>query len=206
MTFYRFCQIVLPIVFKIWLRWEIIGEENIPRKGAAVIAANHISAIDPPAIGSSSSRKMHFMAKAELFRKKWFAAIIRRMGAFPVRRGGADRQAVKTALNLLKSGEIVAVFPEGTRSKTGKLGAANSGAFMFAARTHCDIIPCCIYGSDLKRHSGWPKVIITFGKPLPYDKEAGTSKENLEKISLMWRESMLELQKAVEEKYGNNRS
>lgn len=203
MSFYGFCHVTFPWLFKLWLRWEVFGTENIPATGPVVIAANHLSLLDPPVLGAAAPRPVHFMAKAELFKPAWFGFIIRKLGVFPVKRGGADREAIKTGLAYLKNNEVLAVFPEGTRSKTGDLGRAGGGAFMMAVKMKATIIPAYIYGTDLKRHPGWPKVRVIFGKPLPYDENGGIARENLEELGARWREEVLVLRKAVALQNGN---
>ncbi len=203
MSFYGFCHVIFPWLFKLWLRWEVFGTENIPATGPVVIAANHLSLLDPPVLGAAAPRPVHFMAKAELFKPAWFGFIIRKLGVFPVKRGGADREAIKTGLAYLKNNEVLAVFPEGTRSKTGDLGRAGGGAFMMAVKRKATIIPAYIYGTDLKRHPGWPKVRVIFGKPLPYDENGGIARENLEELGAGWREEVLVLRKAVALQNGN---
>lgn len=206
MSFYGFCHVTFSWLFKLWLRWEIFGRENIPVEGPVVIAANHLSLLDPPVLGAAATRPVHFMAKEELFYPAWFGAIIRRLGVFPVKRGGADREAIKTGLAYLKNQEVLAVFPEGTRSRTGDLGRAGGGAFMMAVKTGAAIIPAYIYGTDLQRHPGWPRVRIIFGKPMEYDKNSGTARETLEELGARWREEVLVLRKAVALKNGNHYS
>ena len=191
---YKFCWYLFNIIFKFWLRWDIYGLENIPVTGPVVLASNHLSLLDPPVVGTAANRKVNFMAKAELFEPPVFGPVIRRMGAFPVHRGAADRQAMKTAIGLLQKGEIVGVFPEGTRSKTGALGRAGEGAFMMAAWTKAAIVPVLITGTDFKRHPGWPKVQVIFGKPLAYATEAKPNKENLAVITNLWVTAMHELE------------
>ena len=204
MSLYGFCEFFFPIIFKIWLRWEVYGRDNIPSEGPVVIAANHLSLLDPPILGAAATRKVHFMAKSELFKPAWFGALIRKLGAFPVRRGAMDRDAIKTGLTILKENKVLAVFPEGTRSKTGELGRAGGGAFMMAVKQKAQIVPACIYGSDLKRHPGWPKVRIIFGKPMEYDPAMGIGRESLDAIGAQWREKILELRKAVALEDGNH--
>ncbi len=191
---YTFCWYLFNIIFKFWLRWDICGLENIPATGPVVLASNHLSLLDPPVVGTAANRKVNFMAKSELFEPPIFGPAIRRMGAFPVHRGAADRQAIKTAIGLLQKGEIVGVFPEGTRSKTGDLGRVGEGAFMMAAWTRAAIVPVLITGTDFKRHPGWPKVQIAFGKPLAYNTTAKPSKENLAVITRTWVQAMHELE------------
>lgn len=206
MSLYDFCHITFPWLFSLWLRWEVFGRENIPADGPVVIACNHLSLLDPPVLGAAATRQVHFMAKSELFRPSWFGAIIRKLGAFPVRRGAMDRDAIKTGLTILKEKKVLAVFPEGTRSKTGELGRAGGGAFMMAVKMKAKIVPAYIYGTDLKRHPGWPKVRVIFGKPMEYDPAMGTGRESLDEIGTRWREEVLTLKKAVTLEDGNYRS
>ncbi|MBO6264680.1 MAG: 1-acyl-sn-glycerol-3-phosphate acyltransferase [Acidaminococcaceae bacterium] len=205
MSLYGFCEIIFPWIFKIWLRWEVFGRENIPAEGPVVIAANHLSLLDPPVLGAAATRKVHFMAKSELFKPVWFGALIRKLGAFPVRRGAMDRDAIKTGLTILKENKVLAVFPEGTRSKTGELGRAGGGAFMMAVKCKAKIVPAYIYGTDLKRHPGWPKVRVIFGKPMEYDPDMGTGRESLDELGASWKEEVLKLRKAVAIEDGNHR-
>jgi len=205
MSLYGFCEIIFPWIFKIWLRWELFGRENIPADGPVVIAANHLSLLDPPVLGAAATRKVHFMAKSELFKPAWFGALIRKLGAFPVRRGAMDRDAIKTGLTILKENKVLAVFPEGTRSKTGELGRAGGGAFMMAVKCKAKIVPAYIYGTDLKRHPGWPKVRVIFGKPMEYDPDMGTGRESLDELGASWKEEVLKLRKAVAIEDGNHR-
>ena len=205
MSLYGFCEIIFPWIFKIWLRWEVSGRENIPEDGPVVIAANHLSLLDPPVLGAAATRKVHFMAKSELFKPAWFGALIRKLGAFPVRRGAMDRDAIKKGLTILKENKVLAVFPEGTRSKTGELGRAGGGAFMMAVKRKAKIVPAYIYGTDLKRHPGWPKVRVIFGKPMEYDPDMGTGRESLDELGASWKEEVLKLRKAVAIEDGNHR-
>ena len=194
--FYVFCRFILSLIFKIGLRLEVQGEENIPADGPVVVAPNHISLLDPPVTGVAASRQIYFMAKEELFQYPVFNQTIRALGAFPVRRGKVDLQAIKYSLKLLKSGKVVSVFPEGHISKTGERQKPRSGAFMIAASTGAAIVPALIQGTDLKRHSGWPKARITFGKPLTYEKDLPATKENLALIEAKWSRAMEELSNA----------
>ena len=117
---YTVVKNLLKILFRIFLRLRIEGAENIPKDGPLVIACNHLSLLDPPVLGTAATRKVHFMAKEELF-VPVLGDIYRLLGAFPVRRGGADRAAIKHGIDILESNQVLAIFPEGTRSKTGEL-------------------------------------------------------------------------------------
>ena len=176
---YTVVKYLLKMLFQIFLRLRIEGEENIPKDGPLVIACNHLSLLDPPVLGTAATRKVHFMAKEELFMPV-LGDIYRLLGAFPVRRGGADRAAIKHGIDILESNKVLAIFPEGTRSKTGELGKAQPGALMMASKTKATIVPACIIGTDYKRHGRiWPKVTVRFGKPMPFPEGAAVNKEFL---------------------------
>ena len=179
---YFFVKSIFHIIFKIFLRLEVSGLENIPLTGPVVIASNHASLLDPPLVGSSASRKVYFMAKEELF-VPVFGPICASLGAFPVRRGKVDMVAMKRALQILKNQEVLGIFPEGTRSKTGKLGHGEPGALAIACKGKAVIIPTAVIGSNLAlRKTFWPKVKIVFGTPLCFS-DGQTNKEALEEKS-----------------------
>lgn len=176
---YTIVKGLFKILFKIFLRMQVEGTENIPKTGPLVIASNHISLLDPPVLGTAATRKVHFMAKEELF-VPILGDIYKILGAFPVRRGGADRAAIKHGIEILESNQVLAIFPEGTRSKTGKLGKAQPGALMMASKAKATIVPACVIGTDYKRQGRiWPKVTVRFGKPIPFPEDAVVNKEFL---------------------------
>lgn len=145
---YRFGRLVFSIYFKLVYRWRIYGREHIPGRGPFIICANHISWIDPAAIGSAipPQLKVHFMAKEELFRNRFFAYILRKVGAFPVDRAGADYAAIRRSLQILSEGGVLGLFPEGTRSKTGRLQKAQHGSALIAGRSGVPILPVAVLG------------------------------------------------------------
>lgn len=161
--FYKFVVNIFRLYFKIIHRCKITGKENIPEKGSLVIMANHISLLDPPIVGCFSDRRVYYMAKSELFRNKIFGNIIKTLGAFPVKRGRPDRGAIKKAYQLLEDGKVMGMFPEGTRSKTEKLGRAKSGAVMIPIRKEAPILPV---GIKFKK---WGKLVVSIGEPFTLD-------------------------------------
>jgi len=182
---YSFFKTVFYYFFTVIFRFKIIGTEHIPAHGGVIIAANHISLWDPPVLGAACMRSIHFMAKEELFAIPGLKWIITKLKAFPVRRGAADRTAIRHAINLLKKGEILGVFPEGTRSTTGELGKPEAGIAMIALKAGVPIVPACIIGTNRLFKDGcmFPQFIIKFGKPIMI-KEDKNDKEMMEKISI----------------------
>nr|WP_246942488.1 lysophospholipid acyltransferase family protein [Bacillus pinisoli] len=154
------CTVLKPIY-----RIEVIGAENIPTSGGVLICSNHIDNLDPPVVGISSPRPIHFMAKDELFRVPVLKNILPKINAFPVKRGMSDKQALRTGLQLLKDGKVLGLFPEGTRSKTGELGKGLAGAGFFALRTEAKVVPCAIVGP----YQPFKPLKVVFGKPIDFE-------------------------------------
>jgi len=181
---YGFLKIMLYYFFTLFFRFTIIGTENLPKSGGVIIAANHISLWDPPVLSAACTRAINFMAKEELFASTVFKWIITKLKAFPVRRGAADRTAIRYAISLLKNGEILGAFPEGTRSKTGELGKPEPGIAMIALKAGVPIIPAAIIGTNkiFRKGSILPQIIVKFGKPIILTDEKA-DKEMMEKIS-----------------------
>ena len=193
--FYAIVKFIGTILFRVFLRLEIEGQENIPKSGPLLLACNHISLLDPPVVGAACTRNVHWMAKEELF-VPVLGTIYKWLGAFPVKRGTADRAALKHGIEIMQNNEVLAIFPEGTRSKTGELGKAAPGALMMAGKVRATILPACVIGTDVKRQGKlWPKVIVKFGKPIEFPKDAFVDKELLTNLTNEMMESIRQLQK-----------
>lgn len=191
---YTLVKNLLRMFFVVTLRLHIEGTENIPKDGPLVIASNHLSLLDPPVLGTAATRKVHFMAKQELF-VPVLGTIYKILGAFPVRRGGADRAAIKHGIEILQNEKVLAIFPEGTRSKTGQLGKAEPGALMMASKVKAPIVPACVIGTDYKRYGRiWPKVTVRFGKPIYFPADAGVNKDLLRSMTDELMEHIAKLQ------------
>ena len=172
--FYAIFKILCRAVFGIVFRTKVIGAENIPSTGAFILAANHMSNFDPPFLGTFINRTVNYMGKEELFKNPIMAMICRGLNVFPVKRGTADKTAIKTAVKILKSGECFGIFPEGTRSKTGKLGKAESGVSLIAAMTKAQIIPAAIVNTDkiFSADKKFPRLAVVYGKPINFSSNA----------------------------------
>src|SRR5699024_5720209 len=143
---YKIAKIVVSFIFFPLYRIRVIGKENIPDKGPVIICSNHISNLDPPIVGITAPRDIFFMAKADLFNKRWIGKLLKSIQAFAVKRGGSDRNALRKGLSILKEGHTLGLFPEGTRSKTGEIGEPLAGVGFFAIRSEAVIIPCYVTG------------------------------------------------------------
>lgn len=162
LNLYTFAKKVVFSALNPFYRFEVIGTEKFPKDGGILLCSNHINALDPPVVGILAPRPVHFMAKAELFNVPLLKGILPGVNAFPVKRGLSDRDALRTAIKLLKEGEVVGLFPEGTRSKDGTLGKGFSGAGFFALRGEANVVPCAIIGP----YKPFKKLKVVYGEPI----------------------------------------
>jgi len=139
-----------------------------------VLASNHLSALDPWALGYPlwPRRRLRWMAKVELFQRRWMKAVLDHGGAFPVRRGENDQQAIRKAVEVLREGDVLVMFPEGTRRREGRdLPRAHIGAARLALAAHVPLVPAAVAGTNrLRRLEGWR---VAYGRPVATDDLAG---------------------------------
>jgi 1-acyl-sn-glycerol-3-phosphate acyltransferase len=161
-------------------RVHLRGRYNVPKCGPYIIAANHLSWIDVPMVPAYVPGKVVYMAKEEAFHSKvgW---LVRFLGAFPVKRGEGDRQALRTAEDLLKKQKVLVIFPEGTRSKTCTLAKAHAGLGMIALRSGAPVVPVAIWGSEDVLKKFGAQVTICYGEPVVFKpKGAKITREDIE--------------------------
>ena len=144
--------LVFPL-FRFLFRGQTVGISNVPKTGGVVVVSNHGSHLDPPILGHALGRPVAFMAKTELFRVPVLSFIISACGAYPVKRGSGDREALRTASNRLIEGFATGVFLDGSRQENGRVNNPKAGAALLAARTGCPILPVAIVNS----HRAFPK-------------------------------------------------
>ncbi|MGO1059973.1 lysophospholipid acyltransferase family protein [Planococcus sp. FY231025] len=181
MNLYAFGKALVKGALSPLYRFEVIGAENFPKEGGILLCANHIHALDPPVVGMTAPRTVHFMAKEELFKLPVLGPILPQVNAFPVKRGMSDREALRMALKILKGGDVVGLFPEGTRSTDGVLKKGLSGAGFFALRGNADVVPCAIIGP----YKMFRKVKVVYGEPLrmePFRERKASADEVTEEI------------------------
>jgi glycerol-3-phosphate dehydrogenase (NAD(P)+) len=168
---------LLVPAFLIYLRMQRIGREHLPKTGPLLLASNHRSFLDPFVIGTLVRRPVYYMAKRELFEKRWQAWILNGLGAFPVDRGAGDGAAMETARAILARGDVVVVFPEGTRVRRGPLGTPRRGIGRLALEAGVPVAPVAVIGSENVRN-GWRirprRVRLRVGRPLSFP-TAGSS-------------------------------
>jgi 1-acyl-sn-glycerol-3-phosphate acyltransferase len=175
---YWIVRAILQPAMLIWFRVGRHGREHVPGRGAVILAANHRSFLDPFVIGICLRRPIYFVAKQELFARRWQAWILNALGAFPIRRGESDEEAVATAKAILERGDAVVIFPEGTRIRTGALGRPKRGVGRLALETGAPVVPVAVAGSENTRR-GWrirpAKVRVRLGRPLTFPRAESAS-------------------------------
>lgn len=188
-----FANILLKARYKI----VYIGQENLPEGGGYIIAANHITALDPVMISVGCKIPLHFMAKSEVFKFKPIGWAMTQLNAFPVDRSKFDENAINYAINIVNDGNVLGIFPEGTRSPDFTPQKGKGGTCYIAKVCKCDVVPVSIYTSD--RAKAGTKITIRFGQPirheeLHFDPESTKMKDlrhatNLimERINELWR-------------------
>lgn len=168
MWLYGFAKAVVSPLFRLGFRIRVEGVENIPREGGVILFGNHIHYLDPVIVGIAVPRPVSFMAKEEAFRGL-LGFLIRGLGAFPVKRGTADRTSLKRALEILAEGGCFGIFPEGTRSRTGELQKPEPGTAYIGLKAKVPMVPFGITA----QYKLFRPVLIRFGPPVNLEEFAG---------------------------------
>ncbi|MEA5000571.1 MAG: lysophospholipid acyltransferase family protein [Endomicrobiaceae bacterium] len=161
---YYFGRFLFKVMFIVLYRCKSEGQENIPENSGVIIAPNHMSFFDPPLTGCFMKKDLFFMAKQELFSVPVLGFLIKRTNAFPVKRGMQDMSAFRNAFALLENKKALLMFPEGTRSKDGRLGKARAGLGMVACNARVPVVPVKITNTDNMRK--FRQIKIKYGKPV----------------------------------------
>ena len=172
--FYRFAQLLSWLYFKIFHRFEITGADNIPVIGSFILASNHASYFDPPALGCKLPRNLHYFARDTLF--FWpLGFLIRNLNSIPVNRSQLDIATLKRVLKVLQSGDPLLVFPEGTRSPDGQIHSGKKGIGLLLAKSQSDVLPARIRGGYKVLGKGmmFPrigrKLVVSYGPIIKFD-------------------------------------
>lgn len=166
---YRTAAIVVKPLMRAWFRISVAGAEHIPSTGPAILAANHRSNLDPVLLACAVGRPVFFMSKAELF--FWpLGSILRWIGQFPVRRGGADREALRQTAAVIARGDVLGLFPEGSRGD-GRFATVHPGLAYVVLRERCPVLPVAMFGTErVRRRLGWlpfaTRVRVVVGPPV----------------------------------------
>ncbi len=178
--------LVFPI-YKFVFRGCLIGRENIPQKDSFIVVSNHGSLLDPPLLGHALGRNISFMAKAELFKVPFLGFIIKACGAYPVRRGIADKNTIKTACKKLSNDNCIGIFIDGTRQKNGRVNKPKQGAALLAFKNQKLLLPVAIVNSNRVMRFKFciplfSKIVIKVGKPL--QPPQSSSRDNLNSVTM----------------------
>ncbi|MEO0534629.1 MAG: lysophospholipid acyltransferase family protein [Cyanobacteria bacterium P01_A01_bin.123] len=178
-------SVVSPVLHT-YLRGRIYGADRVPTTGPLLVVANHASDFDPPIVSNCVRRPVSYMAKEELFRVPVLSQAIQLYGAYPVKRGSADRSAIREALKQLEAGWAVGVFLQGTRTADGRILSPKLGAALLAAKAQVPLLPVSLWGTDkiFQKGSAIPRsapVTVRIGKVI--DPPASTNKEKLWEVT-----------------------
>ena len=185
-------------LFKIFFSLKIEGDRKILKKGAAIIVANHRSYLDPVVLALLVPRRMNFMAKEELFQNTIFGWLITKLGAFPLKRNRLDKKAYQRAIEVVKEKKLLALFPEGTRSRSGKLGNFKEGSIRIALHLKVPIVPVVIRGTGKALPAGarfikLGKIRLKVGRPILPDSFSGEKEKRIKSILRILREEMISM-------------
>lgn len=196
-AFYSFCRWVVVPLFCLVYRWRPRGMQHLPARGPAIVIMNHKALIDPFVCGAFCDRMMAYMAKKELFRNPLLRRLIVELGAFPVDRGAGDREAFKTALEVLAEGRVLLMFPEGHRRRDDQIHEFMPGVAMIALRSGAPVLPLAVDGTQYMFRDGRPgrpTMKAAMGPPLYFDDLTGRN-------SKTYHEAARRMQAAVAELY-----
>ena len=187
--------LVFPI-YKFVFRGYLIGRDNIPQKDSFIVVSNHGSLLDPPLLGHALGRNISFMAKAELFKVPFLGLIIKACGAYPVKRGIADKNTIKTACKKLSNDNSIGIFIDGTRQKNGRVNKPKQGAALLAFKNQKILLPVAIVNSHrLIRFKFcipiFSKIVIKVGKPV--QPPQSSSRDDLNSVTMLLQENINDL-------------
>jgi len=186
---YRASWRLARFLLRLFFHYRVEGAEKVPAEGPVILAANHLSILDPIVVGAGIRRPVSFMARADVFRLPFLSWLLPRLYAIPVERGSGDLSAVKGAIRALERGMAFGIFPEGTRSRTGKLQPFKTGVAAIALRTGSPVVPVAVVGTE----EAWPvgkklfrpcrPVRVIYGDPIPVPRKSKVSHRELEALT-----------------------
>lgn len=196
--FYQIGRFIMRMITHVLYHVEVRGKDKLPLDRGYVVCSNHRANFDPIFLGIHTKPQLNFMAKEELFHNPFVRIILRGLGAFPVSRGKGDTSAIDHAVELIREGKVLAMFPEGTRSKDGKPLRPKSGAAVVAAQTKADVVPAAIYFTGKLRFRS--RVVVSFGDIIPNEQLhiTGKSPREIKEASNLIMGKIIELLDACE--------
>jgi 1-acyl-sn-glycerol-3-phosphate acyltransferase len=185
---YVFLRFLARMTSVVLVGMKVVGRHHFPRRGGVLLCSNHQSVLDPILIGLQCNRRLNYLARRSLFRNPWFSGLIRFLDAIPIEREGMGLEGLRETLRRLRGGEVVLIFPEGTRSPDGELQPLKPGFCAVAKRAEATIVPVALDGAHIAwpRHRSWPlpaRIAVAFGPPiLPQDIQRMTAEELVEEL------------------------
>jgi 1-acyl-sn-glycerol-3-phosphate acyltransferase len=172
---YRIGWLLFRALYATYFRWRVFGAENVPLSGGVILASNHASFLDPPLVGSGLNRDINYLARESLFRFPGIGALLRSWNAVPVDRDGGGAAGLREILSRLLAGGAIILFPEGTRTRDGKLQPARSGIGLTVIKSDVPVVPVRTFGTfeAYGRRHKFPRpyrVMVKYGKPLRFEK------------------------------------
>jgi 1-acyl-sn-glycerol-3-phosphate acyltransferase len=162
-------RVTIGSAVRLFAPLRVYGSERVPGEGGVVLAVNHFHWLDPPVFGAASPRTVYFMAKVEAHRIAGLGQLIRAFGAFSVRRGESDREAVRMMRKVVRDGHALGLFAEGTRQLSGEPGEVKAGAAMVALQEEVPVVPAAIHGTQHWRFGRFDPVSVAWGEPMRFD-------------------------------------
>ena len=166
---WRVGRVTIQPLVQVFTRLRVYGKGRVPLDGGLVVACNHFSWIDPPALGAATPRTVYFLAKVEAHRVPGLGELMRAFGTLAVRRGESDRDAVRLMRQIVSEGNALGMFVEGTRQRSGVPGAVQPGAAMVAINEEMPLIPVAIHGSQRWHPGNFAPVSLAWGEPVTFD-------------------------------------
>jgi len=185
--FYRFTKLVFGLMLLVWTRKQVVGLENVPRRGPLILASNHVNLLDPPLLAVLMPRRIIYMGKVELWETPIIGPLYTLAGFIPVQRFGADLAALRKAEKVLRQNQVLGMFPEGTRSRKPGLGKGQPGTAMIALRSGAPIVPVAVSGTEgvavPRSFFRITRVRLVFGKPFELPKGRRLNAELVEQCT-----------------------
>lgn len=174
--FYGLLRVVFIAIGRALFRFRVVGREHVPERGGLLVAANHASYLDIPVLGCALPRRAYFLGRSDLFPRWLIGPLLRALGWIPMRHYRLDREGVGKAVALIRQGRVVVIYPEGTRSKEGRLGPGKPGIGVIVAETRCRVLPVYLEGTHqvLPVGARWPRLYpirVVIGETLEFSKD-----------------------------------
>jgi len=191
---YAFLRALFGLLVVPWYRYRVRGGQNLPAAGGVILAVTHKSWGDPILAGLAFRRPLRFMAKAEIFERPLYRWVVTQLGAFPIRRGGADIEALRASLDIIAGGEVLLMFPEGHRYHDDEVHDFHAGIGMMAIRSGAPVLPVALKGTKrlVRHHVPVPaRVTVTIGPPVDLSGLEGRKGEVYEAATTRIRDAVI---------------